>query len=288
MIAIFFSCKKISHETVHENHVVSGNTIPNYSGVSTIQVHAYLNRIYIDLLGREADSAELVAKTNYLITNNFSANARDTIISQAIKDIQFFPQFFIKTSSVVLNSTSKNDVYNEIIQYQYFETFDLQNHDTISANNDVVELDKLNKLYQSDSLLHLNQIDISEFYRRFIYNYFYDQINMGTENYVKSCFENLFHRDPTSAELSTSENMVNGMSSYTLFLQTGNCKGDFANITTHCTEFYQGLIITAYQNYLQRKPTDAEINSLINPLAQSKNYWNVMKTIMKTSEYAGF
>ena len=104
-----------------------------------------------------------------------------------------------------------------------------------------------------------------------------------------ACFENLFHRNATANELTTSKSMVDGLSgSSTLFLQTGNCKGDFAYIVTHCTEFYQGLIITAYQNYLLRKPTDIEINAQLSSISQKKDYLALIKTILKTKEYAGF
>ncbi len=285
---LFIACKKTSTETVHENHVVSGNQIPNYSGVSTIQVNAYVNRVYVDLLGREADSMELVKAVNLIKNGNYNNKSRDSMISLAMNNAQFYPQFFIKTSAVILNSTSKLDILGQINQDVYVQQLSLQMHDTITYNALVVELDGLNKLYNVDSMYHLKQIDINEFYRRFIYNYFYDQINMGTQNFVKACFENLFHRNASVNEESNSESMVNGFGSYTLFLQTGNCKGDFANIVTHSTEFYQGLIVTAYQNYLLRKPTDNEINSMVTSLSQNKDYLAVVKSIMKTSEYAGF
>ena len=287
-IVICYACKKTTHETVHENHVVSGNQIPNYAGVSTIQVNAYVNRVYVDLLGREADSTELVKANNIIKSGNYNDAARDSVINTVIKNAQFYPQFFIKTSAVILNSTSKQDIIDEINLDTYVKQLSLQNSDTVTANALTVELNALTNLQQTDSLYRIKQIDINEFYRRFIYNYFYDQINMGTENFVKACFENLFHRNATANELTTSKTMVDGLSgSSVLFLQTGNCKGDFAYIVTHCTEFYQGLIITAYQNYLLRKPTDNEINAQVNGLTQTKDYLALIKSIMKTKEYAG-
>ena len=287
-VFILVACKKSTTETVHENHVVSGNQIPNYSGVSTIQVKAYVNRVYVDLLGREADSLELVKATNIIKSGNYNDKSRDSMISLAMNNAQFYPQIFIKTSAVILNSTSKQDIADQINFDNYIRQQSLQTHDTITYNALSLELDALNKLYTVDSMYRLKQIDINEFYRRFIYNYFYDQINMGTQNFVKACFENLFHRNASVNEESNSENMANGFGSYTLFLKTGNCKGDFANIVTHSTEFYQGLIVTAYQNYLLRKPTDQEINSMVTSLSQNKDYLSVVKSIMKTTEYAGF
>ena len=91
-IVICYACKKTTHETVHENHVVSGNQIPNYAGVSTIQVNAYVNRVYVDLLGREADSTELVKANNIIKSGNYNDAARDSVINTVIKNAQFYPR----------------------------------------------------------------------------------------------------------------------------------------------------------------------------------------------------
>ncbi len=284
----FVACKKTTHENVHENHVISGNQIPPYNSISTIQVHAYINRVYVDVLGREADSLELVNATNLLKNANYTATSRDSMISHVMNTKDFYTQLFIKTSAVVLNAISKQDITDQINQDIYVQQLSVMTHDTVTANALAVELDALKKLYVTDSLYHLKQIDINEFYRRFIYNYFYDQINMGTHNFVVASFQNLFHRLPTTNEDAQSEAMVNGLSSNTLFLQNGNSKGDYVNIVTHCTNFYEGLISTAYLNYLLRKPTDTEVNTYVKQLSQTKDYLSLIKTIMKTSEYAGF
>ena len=288
-VVIFFSaCKKVEHDNVHENKTIAGNQIPPITSISTIQTHAYINRVYVDLVGREADSTELATQTILLKNANFTDTARGAMIAHVINTKEFFTQLFIKTSATLLNSTSKQDIIDQINQDVYVRQLSLQTHDTITANAIAVELDALYKLQNVDSLFQIKQIDINEFYRRFIYNYFYDEINMGAENYVKACFENLFHRQPSVNELAQGEGMVNGLSSYVLFLQTGNSKGDFANIVSHSTTFYEGLITTAYLNYMLRKPTDNEINSLVTSLSQTKDYAGLIKSIMKSKEYAGF
>ena len=54
----------------------------------------------------------------------------------------------------------------------------------------------------------------------------YDEINMGTENFVVSIFQNFFHRYPTAAELYSASNMVDGNQS-TIFNTNGSSKKDF-------------------------------------------------------------
>ncbi|MFM2047489.1 MAG: hypothetical protein RI955_35 [Bacteroidota bacterium] len=287
-LLIIVACKKTTHESVHENHVIAGNLLPYYNGVSTIKIQSYINKVYVDLLGREANSKELYDATIALINGNLSDGSRDTMVNGLINTKDFYVQLFLKTSGNMLNSTGKQDVLDQINFYTYLYGFNLQNHDTVSANALLVENDKLIKLSTTDSLLMINAIDINEFYRRFIFNYFYDEINMGAENYVKASFENLFYRLPTTAELTQSEAMINGLTNGTLFLQSGSSKGDFAYIVTHCNAFYEGLITTAYANYLLRKPTDVELNSNLASLSASKNYIALIKSILKSKEYANF
>ncbi|MFM2226340.1 MAG: hypothetical protein RJA07_2542 [Bacteroidota bacterium] len=287
-ILILISCKKTTHESVHQNHIITGNLLPYYNGVSTIKIQSYINKVYVDLLGREANSIELHNATMILINSNLSDGSRDTMVANLINTKDFYVQLFLKTSGNMLNSTGKQDVLDQINFYNYLYQFNLQNHDTVSANGLLVENDKLIKLSTADSLLKINAIDINEFYRRFIFNYFYDEINMGAENYVKASFENLYYRLPTTAELTQSEAMINGLTNGTLFLQSGSSKGDFAYIATHCNAFYEGLITTAYANYLLRKPTDIELNTNLTTLSASKNYTALIKSILKSKEYAGF
>jgi hypothetical protein len=273
---------------VHENHVISGNLLPYYNGVSTIKIQSYINKIYVDVLGREADNAELIQATTYLTGHNLSDGSRDTLINNLLITTEFYTQLFLKTSGNMLNSTGKQDVLDQINFYTYLVSFNLQNQDTVSANALLVEIDKMQKLAVADSLLKINAIDINEFYRRFIHNYFFDEINMGAENYVKASFENLFYRLPTTNELNQGVGMINGLNPMILFLQSGNSKGDFAHIVTHCNAFYEGLITTAYTNYLLRKPTDTELSGHLTNLAATKNYVALIKSILKSKEYAGF
>ena len=69
---IFSSCKK-------ENKI-SGNTAPDYYGVSTIKVKNYVNRIFIDLTGREPLDSEMDSLVPLLETNNLNFSTREAII----------------------------------------------------------------------------------------------------------------------------------------------------------------------------------------------------------------
>lgn len=285
---LIYSCKKTTHESLHENHVVDGNLLPYYNGVSTIKIQSYINKLYVDLIGREPTSIELNNSLEALTGSNLSLGSKDSLIDNLMNSNEFYIQLYLKTSGNMLNSTDKQAIADQINFFTYLYNFNLQNLDTVSANALLVQNYNLTQLYQADSLYKLKQIDINEYYRRFIMNYFYDEINMGAENYVKACFENLFYRLPTTNELNQGVGMVNGLNPNILFLQSGNSKGDFAFIVTHCNQFYEGLITTAYTNYLLRKPTDVEINATIQKLSLNKDYLGFLKSIVDSKEYSGF
>ena len=44
----------------NEDVLIPGNKQPDYSGVPTIKVENYVNRLFIDLLGREATDSERI------------------------------------------------------------------------------------------------------------------------------------------------------------------------------------------------------------------------------------
>ena len=72
---------------------------------------------------------------------------------------------------------------------------------------------------------------------RLMDNLVYDQINMGTFNFVISAFDNLLYRYPTDAEYEAGYTMVEDNVSTTLMGQSGTNRGDFIRIMTEGQAF---------------------------------------------------
>ena len=171
------ACKKTTHETVHENLIVTNVQAPPSGAVSTLLISTYINKLYVDLIGREPTTTELNAAIATLKNANAAVSARKTVVNQLLQSKAFTDQLFIRTSSSMLNATSKLDIYNQIQFDLYLHTFYMNSGDLLNANAVLMEKDYLDKLYASDSLYHLNQLSINDFYARFLLNYFYDQGN---------------------------------------------------------------------------------------------------------------
>ena len=68
MMVFIFSCQK---DTIVQNIIIEDNTAPPYDEVTTVQIQNYVNKIYIDLLGREPLDNELTSTTSDLKSNSF-------------------------------------------------------------------------------------------------------------------------------------------------------------------------------------------------------------------------
>jgi hypothetical protein len=146
---------------------------------------------------------------------------------------------------------------------------------------------KMDSLIQAKERLNNEEIGLEEFYRAFCFNYVYDEINMGSLNFVQACFENLFGRGPTPDELDRAIKMVDGTSSY-LFLKGGNSKSDFLNIMISNPEFLVGRTKDVYNQLVQRNPNTSEEVVGVQMLQEAVNMKGLQVEVAKTKEYAGF
>jgi hypothetical protein len=283
------ACRKTVHENVHENLIVPVNHGALATSISTIDLEAYINKLYVDLLGREPLAAELSAAVSDLRSAKNTIVAKENLVNQLMLSPEFYEQLFIKTSNSFLNGTSKLEIRQQIVQFQSLYQSSLANNDPVTANFILFENNRILDLYKSDSLYRVGSLSVNQFYARFLNNYFFDQINMGSENFVKASFENLFHRSPTTNELSAGKTMVDGLSAANILGQSGTGKGDFIQILVYSNDFYEGMIRSAYLSFLLRYPSDTEIHTMQDQLAaHNHDYLFLLKTILSSKNYAGF
>lgn len=274
----FTACEK---ETV----IVPDNTIPPHNAVSTVQVQNFINKSYIDLIGRKPNSIESDNALTYLFNNDYSNAAKTKIIEDLQASQDYYNWLFQLFKSKYLNAINDGEIQRikqvlTNLQRQYSPGDPLYSFFQI-------RIDELQDLQDSATDFYNDEIGINEFVARQTLNQIYDDINMGSENFVLACFENMFNRQPTDSELERGTRMVNGNPEF-LFLETGNSKGDFVEIATNAPEFYQGLIVDLHINLLGRNPNSSEIASFLNDFISNQNFKEIQKNIMISEEYASF
>ena len=292
-LIFFSSCteKETIYVNQHEDVVFEDNIAPPYDEVTKVEIQAYINKLYIDLLGREPDLSELESTTAMLKENELSESARTTVVTDLITQNDYYSRLWEVYRRAYLNGVSEAQIQDQVYALQLF-------YDDISLNTDptsialaglvLLELEKMDLLVAAEEDYRNGNIAIDEFMHRIAFNAIYDEINMGAENMVLSCFENFLKRQPTEAELIAGVTMVDENLSAQLLLQDGRDKNDFVSIVTSTPEFYQGLVFDAYQQLLVRNPTSQEMTDATEKLLEDKDYQSLQLSISITDEYAGF
>lgn len=286
ILALFFaSCAKDS--IIHEDLIIDGNVAPPIDGVSQITLNSYINNLYIDLYGRAATESELMEQSDYLIEFDYSVDAREDIVENLMTSWEYYKNINVLTTQKYLVSLDSFSLKSQIDYWVYIIDIYYDTGLDVEALYYTIENEKLILLSTAHVELYEGSIFIDEYFKRFINNYFYDMVNMGSENFVISCFQNLFHRYPTDDELLDAVSMVDGASSQ-IFLQDGSSKSDFIDIIIHSPEFYQGQTIDVFNSLLARAPNSEEMDMYGQEMMDVNHFNSVKIKLLISEEYAGF
>ena len=271
------SCKK------DKEIVVGGNTAPPDGTIANVVKENYVNKSYISVLGRKPSSAELSSGITILGQHNVSAADRNQLLDDIFAKPGYNQRLYDISISTLLNDLDTALITQDIYVFALLLT-DPQYQSQWPQIQ--IEKTKLEDLKKSVTELNSGAISIIGLHRRCVNNYFYDQINMGTENFVVSAFQNFLYRYPTDDELTQSKIMVDGQSAV-VFLQTGTTKDDFLNIFFGCGNYFEGQVRDLYLKYLFREPTSVEMSDKATIYKNSLDYKALQKAILSSDEYAG-
>ena len=277
LFALFSSCTKVEEITI------PNNTSPTDNTLSELTKKNYINKVYISVLGREPNSTELSTDLSLLNSGNFSAEKRAFFLDNVLNKQGYDFRNWIIASTELLNGTDTAEVSQYITIYTSLLT-----NTSFQSLWPVIEMEihKLKLLRNIPSALEGDSIDIIGMHKRCVYNYFYDQINMGTANFVTASFQNFLYRYPTDAELSTGINMVDGFNA-ALFFQTGNSKQDFMDIFFNSDNYFEGQVRALFLRYLFRLPGSEEMTSFSIQYKANHDYKALQKRILSMDEYVG-
>ena len=278
-----FSCKKDKEITIGDNIAPPDGTIPN------VVKENYVNKAYISLLGRKPTATELSSGQTILNQHNLSTADRNQMLDGILGKPGYNQRLYDVSVATLLNNLDTSEITNNVLLFQYLLTQPQYAPYYAQLNMEII---RLSLLKASVADLNAGTINVIGLHKRCINNYFYDQINMGTENFVVSMFQNFLYRYPTDDELARGKNMVDGFEDV-LFLQTGTTKDDFINIFfgfsgyPGCDNYFEGQARDLYLRYLFREPTSVEMSDKAKSYKGSLNYQQLQKDILSTNEYIG-
>lgn len=287
-----FSCKK-------EQEVFENNTIPPYSEIPTVIVQNYVNRLFIDLLGREPVDIEMAAEVAALESADLSESSRLTLINRLMNETIFvegdssynrayYINLYEYTKARLLEGASDAEIESQRGILLFAALNDSLNGDFTSYQRNIREAKKLSDIIDSRYDYQSGQIDIRELYDRMIDNSVYDLINMNAFNYINATYDDLFYRYPTEAEFNQAFQIIEYNLPAVIFGEVAQNEGQYLDILLNDDEFNEGMIRWSYISLLAREPSTQETFTLIEDFRNTSNLQNIQRYILKSDEYAGF
>lgn len=284
------SCKK-------ETEIVPDNQPPDYDGIATVITENYVNRLFIDLLGREPLDAEMSAEVGALETAGLSMAARTALVQKIMTSTAFLAddssyrnkyctRLYELCKARFLEGVSDEVIDGFIGNAQQQALADSLGGNTTGLNAANTTLGRLLALKRSRTDLRDGLIGIAEVMRRMVLNAVYDEIHMNSFNYVNATFDNLLLRYPTDAEFTIAYGMVEQNASGVLFGQSGQNKGEYAALMSASAEAREGLVRWSYVTFMGRLPDTAETVAALDALGPTTDIEDLLLRILTTDEYA--
>jgi hypothetical protein len=292
VIAALAGCKK-------DPQIIPDNDPPYYGDVPTVLIRNYINRMYIDLIGREPLDTEMDADLEFLRDEDLSWESRDSLLRRLQFDTTwiegdtsykqaYFHRFYEMSKGRFIEGAPNSE-----IQLQYGITYfsyvvDSLNGDWVAVEQDKIMLKKWRDILESERNYRIDTIEHWEMHTFMIDNPLYDQINMNTFNFINATFDDLFHRFPTDHEFTEAFDIIEYNESGTIFGQAAQNKQDYIDILVQTKEYYEGMVIWAYTSLLSREPSTAETFKALQKYYNDHDFQWVQRQIMATDEYANF
>ena len=195
IVFIISSCKR-------EDNIIPNNNAPYYGEIPTLLLENYVNRCYIDLLGREPLDDEMIEDVQFLRDNEVTIDSRDQLLYKLQFDTTFiegdssynqayFHRFYELVKVRLIEGAANSYINSENANWLFEYEKDSIAGNMINAYKRLLEYNKLNDILKSEKQYRNGVISVSEYHRRMVYNSIYDDINMNTFNYIKH-FDNLF------------------------------------------------------------------------------------------------
>jgi hypothetical protein len=263
--------------------LVPDNNSPPDDSVPEVVMETWVNKVYISLLGRKATDVEFSGAMDMLKQENASVAKRKAVLEVVIVKPEFKSRMFDVARTEMLNNLDMADIPNQIALLQI-----LLNDPNYAPFISLIqyEIDRLNALLDIPAGLASGAIDRKEMHRRCADNYYYDQVNMGSLNFVLSLFEYFLKRNPTESETEAAVRMADGFESL-LFLETGASKDDLLHIFFDSDDYLEGEVINVYNDYLFRQPTSVEMSEGTLVYRQSGKYEDLIKSVLSSDDFMG-
>ena len=287
-------CKKDPELIVYSN-----NTAPYYGEIPKVTLDNYINRLFIDLIGREPLNTEMANEENALRANGISISSREQLITKLQLNTAYIPgdssykyayynRFYELCKARVLEAASNAVINERLGEILYAAKSDSLSGDSLNFSLQKRQAKNLSEVMDCEQDYRMDSVQIKDVFARMVNNAIYDQINMNSFNFINATFNDLFFRFPTSNEFNAAYDMVEYSKASVLMEKSGQNKGDYIQILVNSQEFYEGVIRWIYKDLLAREPSTQELYTEMLTFYKDHNIQKLQMRIMQSDEYANF
>lgn len=261
--------------------IIPVDSLPIDSTITAIEQSNYITRLYIILLNRKPSQTEAEATLAQLQIDPYDVTLRSAIVAnlQAQPEATFV--VFQGMCNRYLDAADTAEIRQDRDYYQT-KSDNATNQSTQAYYQNLA--DRMADLYLVPFWLRWGTATYDGVQQVIVDNSIYDEINMGTENFCVSLFQNYYLRYPTSVELLEATTMVNGKAGI-LFGINGDSKGDLLDIFFSQNEYRQGVIQGLFQLYLLRNPSLYEANQALQQLVNGMTFLQLQNQILSSHDY---
>ncbi|MDX1686052.1 MAG: hypothetical protein R3275_12515 [Saprospiraceae bacterium] len=296
---IFLLCLLICLSCSKEENLVPDNDPFSSFNISDLKIENYVNRVFIDIIGREPIDEELDAEVEVLKDSSLNRESRVALVTKLMEDTTFRENEFSYHAAYIQNlynlakARCIESVGDDEIQREIGLALNGAYRDSLVGNwdgyyNNLEKVRRYRAVIQSRVLMEEGLMDFHRCFAFMIDNGIYDVLNMNTFNFVRASFDQLLWRLPSEQEYENAFNMIEFHEKRELFGEVGSDKSDYIRILIDSPGMLEGMVIWAYQTLLNREPTPSEVYTLMQEYAQSKDIGYVITQIVVTDEYASF
>lgn len=294
IVLIFNACK-----TEQVKKTYDGNDALSPGSVPTVKVENYVNRLFIDLLGRVPTQAEMNLEVARLKEEKLSKDARLNLIVRLQSsdtfvegDSSYKKAYYQRVYDMVKSRLCEGAADGEFTRYVGLAEFALTiarlEGDSVAVFQALEQIDRNARIPESRDAYRFGSITLNEMYARMLDNNVYDFINMNTFNFVNASFDDLFYRFPTKKEFETAFSIIETNKQGALMGGFASNKREYCLLLCNSDEFYEGIIKWVYQNLLGREPRTEETAALFDSFKSTGDLPSLQQKILITDEYANF
>ncbi len=262
-------------------------------------IENYVNRLFIDILGREATLTE---RNNFVLRLKFSqlnVNTRDSIIRDLQFDTTFKPgdssyrkayttRMYTISKARFLEGAADMDIAQRSSNLGFAITIYQLNGDSVNMYYARDQKKYYDRILKSNYWFSRNSITYNAMCSYMINNGIYDLINMGSFNFVNATFDDLLNRKPSTDEFNRCYQIIEKNIATDIFNRVVSNKNEYCTAITESYAFYEAEIRWWYFQYLRREVSPSFLYKALSAYMKDHSIENAQRSILITDEYAQF